>query len=92
MRKQLAESGGGPLGVEAVKEVVIGVTDLERGRRSLAEAVGSDAVIRLELVAGGQGARNTPCQAEENTVRGLVVSVASLPRAKAFLREKGLLG
>src|SRR5918995_5459171 len=30
LRRQLAESGGGPLGVEAVKEDIVGVTELAR--------------------------------------------------------------
>jgi hypothetical protein len=32
LRRQLTENGGGPLGVEAVKEVVVGVTDLEAAK------------------------------------------------------------
>jgi hypothetical protein len=31
-------------------------------------------------------------EAEENKLQGLVISVVSLRRAKAFLLEKGLLG
>ena len=92
LRRQLTESGGGPLGVEAVKEIVIGVTDLESARRlwqtlldparssgSNAWQVGSGPAIRL-------------VQANQNAIQELVVSVTSLPRAKAFLRARALLG
>jgi catechol 2,3-dioxygenase-like lactoylglutathione lyase family enzyme len=92
LRKQLTESGGGPLGIDAVKEVVIGVTDLEiarglwqklldpaRSSGSNAWQVGSGPAIRL-------------VKANKNAIQELVVSVNSLPRAKAFLRERALLG
>ena len=32
LRKRLTESHGGSLGVEAVKEIIVGVTDLETAR------------------------------------------------------------
>ena len=52
LRRQLAEIGGGPLGVEAVKEVIVGVSS-GGGQRSLAETVGSHTVIQLQYLAGG---------------------------------------
>ena len=55
LRAQLVNTGGGPLGVVDVKEVIIGVVDVEMARR-------------------------------------LWQRVASLERAKAFLRDKQLLG
>ena len=90
--KQLVQSAGGPLGVEAVKEVVIGVTDLERARglwQKLLDPTPSSGSNSWQV---GSGPAIRLVRAEENTVRELVISVASLPRAKAFLREKGLLG
>lgn len=92
LRKQLVESAGGPLGVVALKEVVIGVTDLEQARslwQKLLDPTPSSGSNSWQ-VGGGPAIRLI--RAEENTVRELVISVGSLPRAKAFLREKGLLG
>jgi catechol 2,3-dioxygenase-like lactoylglutathione lyase family enzyme len=92
LRKQLVESAGGPLGVEAVKEVVIGVTDLERARglwQKLLDPTPSSGSNVWQL---GSGPAIRLMRANQNTVRELVISVGSLPRAKAFLREKRLLG
>ena len=92
LRKQLTESGGGPLGIEAVKEIVIGVTDLEIARGlwqkllDPARASGSNTW----QVGGGPAVRLVT--ANTNEIQELVVSVTSLPRAKSFLREKALLG
>ncbi len=92
LRTQLAERGGGPLGVEAVKEVVVGVRDLETARRlwqKLLDPMPSSSFSTWQ-VRDGPAIRLF--QAQENAPQGLVISVVSLPRAKAFLREKGLLG
>ena len=92
LRKQLVESAGGPLGVGALKEVVIGVTDLERARglwQKLLDPTPSSGSNSWQV---GSGPAIRLARAEENTVRELVISVASLPRAKAFLRQNGLLG
>ena len=92
LRKQLIESGGGPLGVEAVKEIVIGVTDLERARglwQKLLDPAPSSGSSSWQV---GSGPAIRLVRAEKSTVQELVISVASLPRAKAFLREKGLPG
>jgi catechol 2,3-dioxygenase-like lactoylglutathione lyase family enzyme len=92
LRRQLAESGGGPLGVEGVKEVIVGVTDLAVARglwQKLLAPTRSSASSTWQV---GDGPAIRLLQSRENAPHGLVISVASLPRAKAFLREKGLLG
>ena len=40
----------------------------------------------------GDGPAIRLVQAAENELQGLVITVASLPRAESFLREKALLG
>jgi hypothetical protein len=75
-----------------VKEVVIGVTDLERARglwQKLLDPTPSSGSNVWQL---GSGPAIRLMRANQNTVRELVISVGSLPRAKAFLREKRLLG
>lgn len=92
LRKQLLERSGGPLGVVDVKEVIIGAPDLERARRlwqRLLDPAGS-ATSHTWHVGDGPGIRLV--SATEDRVQTIVVGVASLARAKAFLRDKRLLG
>jgi hypothetical protein len=92
LRKQLAESGGGPLGVEAVKEVIVGVSDLEAAKGLWQKLLDPTPPSGLSTWQVGDGPAIRLVQASENAPHGLVIVVASLPHAKAFLREKGLLG
>jgi catechol 2,3-dioxygenase-like lactoylglutathione lyase family enzyme len=92
LRAQLVNSGGGPLGVIEVKEVVIGASDLEAARRlwqKLLEPTPSAAPNTWQI-GGGPAVSLVP--ANENGIQALLIRVASLERAKAFLREKQLLG
>lgn len=92
LRGQLAERGGGPLGIEAVKEVIVGVTDLETSRGLWQRLFDPTPLSGSSTWQVGDGPAIRLVQAGENAPQGMVISVASLPRAKAFLREKGLLG
>jgi hypothetical protein len=92
LRRQLAESSGGPLGVEAVKEVVVGVTDIEVARGLWQRLLDPTPLSVPSTWQVSDGPAIRLVQAKENTTQALVITVASLPRAKAFLREKGLLG
>jgi catechol 2,3-dioxygenase-like lactoylglutathione lyase family enzyme len=92
LRRQLAESGGGPLGVVGVKEVVVGVTDVAAARGVWQKLLGQVSSAGSNTWRVGDGPAIRLVQASSNTTQGLVVSVASLQRARAFLREKGLLG
>lgn len=92
LRQQLTESGGGPLGVEAVQEIVIGATDLEIARglwQKLLDPARSSGANTWQV---GSGPAMRLVKANKNEIQELVVSVSSLPRAKAFLRERALLG
>ena len=91
LRRQLAERGGGPLGVEAVKDVIIGVRDLEAARRLWQRLLDPTPISSSGSWQVGDGPAIRLIQARENSPQGFVIAVASLPRAKAFLREKGLL-
>lgn len=92
LRGQLAESGGGPLGVEAVKEVIVGVTDLEAARSLWQRLLDPAPISGSSSWQVGDGPAIRLVQAKDNTAQGLVIRVTSLQRAKAFLRERGLLG
>ena len=92
LRAELVNSGGGPLGVVEVKEVIIGAADMEKARQlwqKLLDPTPSATSNRWQI-GSGPAVRLVP--ATENRVQALVIRVASLERAKAFLREKQLLG
>ena len=91
LRRQLAESGGGPLGVEEVREVIVGVTDLEAARGLWQKLLDPTPLSGSSTWQVGDGPAIRLLQAGENTTQGLVISVASLPKARAFLRERDLL-
>ena len=92
LRKQLLERNGGPLGVVAVKEVIIGAKDLEMARRLWQRLLdpARSATSNTWPVGDGPAIRVVP--ATEDRIQTLVIRVASLDRAKAFLRDKRLLG
>jgi len=92
LRSQLAGSGGGPLGVVDVKEVIIGAVDLDVARRlwqKLLEPTPS-ATSNTWQIGSGPAVRLVP--ANENRIQALLIRVASLERAKTFLRDRQLLG
>jgi hypothetical protein len=92
LRAQLVNSGGGPLGVVEVKEVVIGAVDVEIARRLWQRLLDPTppATSNTWQIGSGPAVRLVP--ANENGVQTLLIRVASLERAKAFLRENQLLG
>jgi hypothetical protein len=92
LRKELLASGGGPLGVKGVKELIIGATDLQAAIMLWARLLEPRRPSARGLWEVGDGPSIQVIEAGENKLEGLVISVVSLQRAKAFLREKGLLG
>jgi hypothetical protein len=88
--KELAASGGGPLGVNSMREVVVGASDVEtmraRWQRLLSPARANRGAWQV-----GAGPDIRIVAAKDNRVEELVVRVTSLPRAKAFLQAQGLL-
>jgi hypothetical protein len=92
LRSQLVNSGGGPLGVVDVKEVIVGAVDLEVARQrwqKLLDPIPS-TTLNMWQIGNGPAVRLVP--ANENRLQALLIRVASLERARAFLRVKQLLG
>ena len=88
--RELVASGGGPLGVESMREVVVGTSDIETMRARWQQLLNpARAVQGVWQVGTGPAIRIVP--ATENRVEELVVRVTSIGRAKAFLRADGLL-
>jgi catechol 2,3-dioxygenase-like lactoylglutathione lyase family enzyme len=92
LRRQLVETGGGPLGVVAVKEVIIGATDLAAARRLWQRLLDPTPSSTSDTWQVASGPAIHLVSAGENRIQTLVIRVTSLDRAKAFLREKQLLG
>ena len=92
LRKEILGSGGGPLGVKAVREVIVGATDLKAAVMLWARLLQPRRPSAPGLWEVGDGPSIHVVEAEENKLQGLGISVVSLRRAKAFLLEKGLLG
>ena len=92
LRAPLVNTGGGPLGVVDIKEVVIGAVDVEMARRLWQRLLDPTppAASHTWQIGSGPAVRLVP--ANENRLQALFIRVASLERAKAFLREKQLLG
>jgi hypothetical protein len=90
--KELRAKGGGPLGIDAVKEIIIGTKDLGGATKlweNLLEPASNSGTAVWKV---GNGPAIRLVQASENKLQALVISVVSLRRAKAFLQERGLLG
>ncbi len=92
LRKQLSEQRGGPLGVLDVKEVIIGATDLERARTLWQRLLDPARSATSDTLHAGDGPAIRLVSAAGDRVQAMVIRVASLDRAKAFLRDKQLLG
>jgi hypothetical protein len=92
LREQLVNNGGGPLGVVEVKEVIIGAVDVKTARRLWQKLLDPTPPTRSNTWQMGSGPAVRLVPATGNQVQALIVRVASLERAKAFLREKDLLG
>jgi len=89
---QLRSSGGGPLSVHSVKEIVIGARDVERMQGQWQDLLNPLQASSPAVWPVGAGPAIRVIQAEEEEIRGLVINVASLEKARRFLKERGLLG
>ncbi len=92
LRDKLRAKKGGPLGIESVKEVVWGAADFKeevnRWRNLLEPIPQSEA----GLWRVGNGPAIHLVSSKEDKIQGLVLEVASLTRARAFLEKNYLLG
>ena len=92
LAKELRESRGGPLGVMAIKEVIIGARDLKAAEKLWGKLLEPGRMSEEGLWHVGDGPTIRLVEAEENKLQGLVISVASLGQAEDFLRKRDLLG
>jgi catechol 2,3-dioxygenase-like lactoylglutathione lyase family enzyme len=92
LRAQLLKSGGGPLGVVEVKEIVIGAANLEASRALWQKLLDPAPSATSNTWQVGAGPAVRLVAAGENRVQSLLIRVASLERAKAFLRDRQIFG
>jgi catechol 2,3-dioxygenase-like lactoylglutathione lyase family enzyme len=92
LRAQLVNSGGGPLGVVEVKEVIIGAIDVEAARSLWQKLLDPTPSVGSNTWQVGGGPAVRLVRSAENRIEALVIRVASLERAKEFLRKTQLLG
>jgi catechol 2,3-dioxygenase-like lactoylglutathione lyase family enzyme len=92
LRAQLVDSAGGPLGVVEVKEVIIGVIDVETAQRLWQRLLDPTPSAATNTWRIGAGPALRLVRASENRVQALLIRVASLERARTFLRTNNLLG
>jgi hypothetical protein len=91
LRHELAAREGGPLGIRGVEEIVVGTTDLDAANRLYGKLLApTQPVSGVWRIGDGPAIRLV--RADRNLVHGLLVRVASLARARAFLEERKLLG
>jgi hypothetical protein len=95
-RRQLLDAlrsrKGGPLGVRSVREIVYGATDspaLQEDWQALLNPLESSSPGVWAL---GTGPAIRLVSAAEDGIRGIVMNVESLPRARRFLMEQRLWG
>jgi catechol 2,3-dioxygenase-like lactoylglutathione lyase family enzyme len=91
VRKELTETYGGPLGVEEVLETVIGATDVAQTRAQWQKLLDPEAPTASGAWQVGAGPAIRIVRANEDRLKELVVRIRSIGRAKAFLRDGGLL-
>ena len=92
LRQQLDARGGGPLGVVDVKEVVIGVNDVGSARRLWQRLLDPAPASGPDGWQAGEGPAIRLVPAAENRIEAIVIRVASMDKAKTFLRANALFG
>ncbi|HEU5186511.1 MAG TPA: VOC family protein [Gemmatimonadaceae bacterium] len=91
LRSELATRSGGSLGVQGVKEVVIGTTDLPTARKAWERLLDPWPVSEPGLWHVGDGPAIRLVEAKEDALQELVVSVVSLQRARAVLQTRQMM-
>jgi hypothetical protein len=92
INRELESHGGGPLGIESVIELVIGVRNMAAAQHDWSILLGSVRPSQDPLWQNGSGPAIRLVAAQEDHLVLLRVKVKSLERARAFLKGQNLLG
>ncbi len=87
---RLVLNGGGPLGLQAVSEIVIESTNLEKDKTQWALLLGTQTSSGSWRAGAGPAIRLIP--GEEDRIQSIVFKVESIARAKEFLIKNRLGG
>ena len=92
LKDLLRQRGGGPMGIELVKEIVIGTSDYEATVRLWQKLLGPDARASGGVwhPAAGPAIRFIPSASDG--IQSILVRVEDIGRARRFLQASGLLG
>lgn len=89
--EQLRSRKGGPLSVRSVREIVYGTMDAPRMQRQWQALLNPAKASSPGVWPVGDGPAIRVIQAPESGIRGIVINVESLPQARQFLDQRGLL-
>lgn len=89
--EELAGARGGPLGLRRLKMIEVGVTDLKSARREWLKLIDDPAQAQGEVFHFGAGPSIQLVTASSPGIRGIVLQVDDLPRARSFLAQRQML-
>lgn len=92
IQRELQNHGGGPLGIESLMELEIGVQDMAAAQRDWGILLGPVREGQQRVWQIGSGPAIRLVAAQEDHLALLRVKVKSLQRARAFLKSENLLG
>ncbi len=92
IRAELDARNGGPLGVDSVSEVVVGVRDLAAAEDQFRRLLGPPRQGETSVWTVGAGPAIRLVTDGQDHLKEVRVKVHSLQRARAYLKEQGLLG
>jgi hypothetical protein len=92
IRQELDARNGGPLGVDSISEVVVGVRDLAAAQNQFSSLLGPPRQGETSLWALGTGPAIRLVTDTQDHLKEVRVKVHSLQTARAYLKEQGLLG
>lgn len=89
---RLALKEGGSLGVQSVKEIVLGTVNLRQDRLGWRDLLMPSAPASVSVWQAGRGPDIRLVTGARRGVQRIVIKVKSLARARVFLQEQNLLG
>ena len=92
IRAELDARNGGPLGVDSVSEVVVGVRNLATAQNQFRSLLGPPTESETSLWTVGVGPAIRLVTDSQDHLKEVRVKVHSLQKARAYLKEQGLLG
>ena len=89
--QELLRREGGPLGIRALREIVIAVADLPAAMDSWISFLGAGRMVSAGMFEFSEGPAVRLIQASDEGIRELVLEVASLTAATGYLESKDML-